>query len=476
MKLPNIVFLLTDNQRYDGLGCTGHPVCRTPVWDSLASEGLFFDGVRTTSPVCSPARASLLTGLEPHRAGLSTVIHPSTQDTTDDPYRPRESSGVAVEPLPLELRRAGYQTFLAGKWHVGDEWLGSSFDQTEGANFHAREYAQWCEERGLPNGFVLNDPVRARPFRSSHPPHMSVPHVGALDIPESAEFNRWILDRAIAMLPRIRQDQPFFLNLSFYGVHPPFFLPQRIIDLYDPALAREPENWKPSTTEPALYARSYYRREWSEWGENFSAWQAATAASWGYTTYIDGLIGEFLDALRERKLLDDNTLLVLTSDHGDMMGQHGLWQKFCPYEEAVRVPLVMRWPTHLPAGQRVTASRSLRDVGNSLRQAAGLEPRGPGLLEDRPGAPDRDVFIQYDQPRDWDSWQPLPPWRTILRQPWKYTLHGNAEEELYRLDLDPEETRNLATDPTAQDIRLELRDALREKGSATGDRFAYDTH
>lgn len=476
MKHTNIVVILTDNQRYDGLGCTGHPVCRTPGWDALASEGVFFDGLRTTSPVCSPARASLWTGLEPHRAGLCTVIHPSTGDPSDDPYRPAASTGISVSPLPYDLREKGYQTFLAGKWHVGDEWLSKSFDRTGGSNFHGLEYKEWCQSQGMPDGFILNDPERCKPFRSPRPPHMSVPHVALLDIPEAAEYNRWILDQALELLPEVNKDQPFFFNLSFYGVHPPFFLPQHVLDLYGSELAQEPENWRPSSSEPALYARSYYRKEWSEWGEDFEAWKKATAASWAYTTYIDGLVSEFVQALREHGLLDDDTLLALGSDHGDMMGQHGLWQKFCPYEEAVRVPLVLRWPAHLPAGQRIDSACSLQDFGNSLRQAAGLEPRGTALPGADRNGQERDIFIQYDQPRDWDAWQPLPAWRTIQRGNWKFTLHGNGEEEMYDLQSDIGEISNLAAETSSRSRKEELRTALHKWGKNTNDRFPYEQH
>ena len=267
--------------------------------------------------------------------------------------------------------------------------------------------------------------------------------------------------------------------ISLEGPHPPLVVPEPYYHLYDPDDIPEPENWNPGPGEPGFLEGSYYRRLRNEWGDDFSAWRKSIAVYWGYATYIDSLFGQFVQRLEECDLLDD-TLLVMLSDHAEMMGQHGLWQKFCPYEEAIRVPWAMRWPAAFKPGARCRMDASHVDVAATLLALAGVEVESLGLegenlvpylsgAEPEPQA--RDCFVQYNVARNFASWHGVENWRAIVRRPWKYVLHENGETELYHLVDDPGELTNLAGRPDRASTAATLRQALLSWARRTQDPF-----
>lgn len=473
---PNILLLISDNQRLDTIGSLGHTPCRTPTWDRMAGEGALFERVRTTSPVCSPARASIFTGLHPQEAGMQTIGFDYAEK--DDGTGGEEADGITVEPFSQRLRDAGYETLYTGKWHLGEHNIRRWFDDTAATDQAFRDYTAWCRLHGISSGYVFGDPERAKPYRSRHYPHMSIPRTGLLDIPDDKEHNFWILSHAIELLETRRSDRPLFMTLSFEGPHPPLVVPEAYHDMYDPSDMSPPPNWGPAAGEPGFLADSYYRRQFLEFGEKFDAWRKSIAVYWGYATYIDHLFGLFLDRCEEAGLLD-NTLVIMVSDHGEMLGQHGLNQKMSPYEENLLVPCVLRWPGRVPAGARVQADATLLDIAPTALAAAGIDGAlasdGRNLLEYCDGsgkAPAaRDCFSQWNMTPFEQTWHGVEPWRLIVRHPWKYVLHGNGEEELYYLEEDAYETDNRCGRKETHAIQDELRSALLDWCRRTGDGF-----
>ncbi len=474
---PNILLLISDNQRLDTLGIMNQTACRTPTWDHMAREGVLFDHLRTTNPVCSPARASLFTGLRPHQAGMPTIgfDYAENDDGTGGDRAPR----LNVPPFSLHLRDAGYETIYAGKWHLGEHNIGQWFDATAATDQAFRDYTQFCHVHGLSDGYVFHDENRSKPFRSKHYPHMSIPRTGVFHLPDDKEQNFWILSRAAELLAVRRADRPLFMTLSFEGPHPPMVVPRRFHDMYDPSAIPQPDNWGPTAAEPSFLADSYYRRQWREMGEDFDAWRKSFAVYWGYATYIDELFGRFLDLCAEAGVLE-NTLVVMLSDHGEMLGQHGLNQKMCPYEENLRVPCVMRLPGVIAPESRCTTDVSMIDLAPTILAAAGVETgplnmEGENLLPYLTGQtppPDRrDCFSQCDLTPFEQTWHGVENWRLIVRRPWKYVLHQNGETELYQIENDPKETRNLAGTPQSDGIQAELHEALLQTAQRTGDQF-----
>ncbi len=476
-KRPNVVVLICDNQRFDTLSLLHASGCQTPTWDRIAREGILFDNLRCTSPICAPARASLFTGLQPQQAGLPH--NPSNPYIDADKTLKAAVTEITVPHMAHYFRQAGYECIHVGKWHLGSNNYKRWFDWHGACGKDEHDYTEWCGYHGIADGFVFHDPVRARPFRSLHPPHMSIPHTAVLDIPEDKEHNAWIMARAFELFGLRDPQKPLFMVVSTEGPHPPFLVPEKYHEMYDPEQIPEPTNWRPAPGEPSFLATSYYRRLRNEWGADFSRWRKAKAVYWGYVTYIDSLFQRFIARL-EREGLGDDTLLAMVSDHGEMMGQHGLWQKFCPYEEALRVPWVMRWPGVIAPGSRCSVDASGVDVAATLLAAAdvdvaplGLE--GQDLLADvRSGhepAETRDCFSQYNLAPTFDGWHGVENWRLVVRRPWKYVLHQNGEEELYNLAQDAFELENRIADRGCRQTADRLQACLLDWCQRTADPF-----
>ena len=221
---PNIVLLISDNQRLDTLGILGRTACRTPTWDRVAREGVLMENLRTTSPICSPARASFFTGFQPHQAGMPHLPYlGALRVGQEDEYPDLE---ITRPPISHFLREEGYQCLYAGKWHLGTRNVQRWFDWVSACDNGERSYTEWCRWQGVPDGFIFHDDERSGPYRSAHYPRMTVPRTGILDIPADKEHNRWILGHGFEMFGLRDPDRPFFLVISLEGPHPPLVVPE----------------------------------------------------------------------------------------------------------------------------------------------------------------------------------------------------------------------------------------------------------
>ena len=253
---PNIVLLISDNQRLDTLGILGRTACRTPTWDRVAREGVLMENLRTTSPICSPARASFFTGFQPHQAGMPHLPYlGALRVGEEDEYPDME---ITRPPISHYLRQEGYQCLYAGKWHLGTRNIHRWFDWVSACDNGDRSYTEWCRWQGVPDGFIFHDDQRSAPFRSTHYPRMTVPRTGILDIPADKEHNRWILGHGFEMFGLRDPDKPFFLVISLEGPHPPLVVPEPYYHLYDPddipnrrtgiRVRVSPDSWREATT------------------------------------------------------------------------------------------------------------------------------------------------------------------------------------------------------------------------------------
>lgn len=476
-SLPNILLLISDNQRLDTLGALGRTPCQTPTWDRIAMDGAVLDHLRTTSPICSPARASLMTGLQPQQAGMPTVAFAYAEK--NDGSGGDQSLEISAPAISHYLCERGYDTAYAGKWHIGDNNIRRYFDRTAACDQAERDYSEWCRFEGIPDGFVFHDPVRSRPFRSQHEPCMSLPTASVLDLPEDKEHNHWVAGHAMELFALRRSTGPYFAVMSMEGPHPPFMVAEKYYNMYDPEAIEEPANWNPTAAEPSFLDGCYYRKLRHEFGDDFSAWRKSIAVYWGYSTYIDSLFDRLIQRWEEVGLLD-NTLLIMMSDHGDMLGQHGLSQKMCPYEEAIRIPCVMRWPGVIPAGTRCEMDISHVDLAATILSAGGVET-GPLKLEgenlipyltgERETPASRDCFVQYNMSPFQEKWQGVENWRAVIRRPWKYVLHENGEKEFFNFVEDPQELQNLAGREDSLTQEKELHEALIAWAIRTEDPF-----
>ena len=474
---PNILFICTDQQRFDSLGCYGNENAITPAIDGLARTGVLFERCYVQSPVCSPSRASLLTGRYVHGHGLW-------------------ANGVALSPqLPLftkSLADAGYDCGLVGKWHLGPcqngrdeprlddgfrvfEW---AHDPTHGSQRNA--YHRWLEET---HPELYARAAGLGPGRPAHEPVLFD------TMPTEAHYSHWVGERSIDFVRQERgEDAPFFLWVNFFDPHHPFVAPQEYLDRFNaeelpgplgsPAdLANRPE----VLTEAHLKSYAGAARGFATY--TAEEIRAIIAANYAMVSLIDDEVGRILTAL-EQAGHDRDTLVIFTSDHGEMQGDHGILLKGpMMYEGAVHVPLVMRWPGVLPEGRQVRELVAWFDLNATMLDAAGLPPvpgnQGMSLIPlaaGRPDAPERGwVLCEYR-----DSGHPYePPVHTTMLRSGPYKLivfHGEPATtrprsgELYDLDNDPAELINLWDSPEHAAVRVQLQELLLDVLVATEDR------
>jgi arylsulfatase A-like enzyme len=436
---PNVLLIITDQQRPDTMGFRGETPCRTPNIDRIASEGISFDRAITPCPLCLPSRASLFTGVYP------------TQNNMMD-----ASVGYLDDCQMLDhFRGAGYQINYAGKWHMGEGNIGDFTDRHAGDS--TLEYSKWCKDQGLIDGWMFNDPKT----RTTRTPSMSIPKVHVQDIPVDKTNEAYVTDFAIDMLKTRDKDKPYFQVCSFNGPHPPFMIPEPYFSMYNLANVPKPDNFGPQVGELELNQTSFYRQLFLDHSDDFEDWRASFAVYWGFVTMIDDHIGRLLETL-ENEGLFENTVIIFTSDHGENLGSHGLWHKMVPYSQSVQVPLLLSVPNTALANIRTNAPASLIDLPPTLAAICGLENlpewQGVDLLHELADPnTDRAVFSMQQPLGDWMK---TTDWRMIERGNLKYVWYADGSEELFDLEKDRFETKNIIDNSAYRDKLRTLRTEL----------------
>jgi arylsulfatase A-like enzyme len=437
-KRPNVLLVMSDQQRPDTLGYRGQTPCRTPNMDRLAREGISFERAMTPCPLCLPSRAAVFTGLYPHE-----------NDMLDN-----ATSSLEACQLLDSFRDGGYEVSYAGKWHLGHDNIGRFTDRDAGDS--TADYSTWCADQGLVDGWTFNDP-RVRTHRT---PSMSTPIALPLEMPPETTNDAYIADIAIEHLRTRDRSRPFFQVCSFNGPHPPFMIPEPYFSMYDPGQVEEPANFGPQPGEPEVNRTSYYRQLFRDHGEDFAAWRQSYAVYWGFTSLIDDQLGRVLSALEAEGVMED-TIILFLSDHGENLGAHGLWHKMVAYEESIRVPMIFRLPGQVAKNVRSDAPFSLLDVAPTLAGLCDLpaneEWRGRDMSDVLAGKPvdlsDRTLFALH---RPLGEWMGTQPWRMIEHDRKKYIWHLDDKPELFDLTSDPLETRNLADQLSSKDVLTDL--------------------
>ena len=453
---PHILILMTDQQRADSMGCTGAAPLQTPNMDRLAAEGVRFANAVTSCPLCMPARASFVSGLYCHSHGM---------------WANRGRLPAGDETFFQHLQRAGYHTAYVGKSHFYEHLRGE----------HLRDYEPYMRARGIDTLHETTGPWATtitrsymtdrweklglyKAFRDDYARRRKNPTASwPSPLPAEEFLDSYIGREAVSFVDGYDGAAPVCLFAGFGGPHEPFDAPGQYATMYDPAdcppaIAPEPI---PDGLAPA--ARGYIHRRDSYLKGADAIDPAAAAATranyYGKIRLIDEWFGRVLDAFDRRGWLDE-TLVVHWSDHGEMCGDHGLYHKMCFYESSVRVPLTIRWPGELPAGQVRPHLAGTVDVFDTLLSAAGCEPsarsQGMNLLDAcrDESAPLREAaFSEVALPVDGRSLR-----TTMVRTDrYKYAVTESAEPiMLFDLAEDPLEQRNLAADPAAADIRAAL--------------------
>jgi len=461
---PNILWICTDQQRYDTLGCYGNSYAHTPNLDKLAKTGTIFNHAYSQSPVCSPSRASFLTGRYPH----------TTRCRQNGQMIPRDE--VLVTRL---LKDAGYNCGLAGKLHIApchpsvcrgtEERIDDGYSvfnwshHAEGFNSNINgwannEYHMWLRSQGL---------------RYETPLYPGSRHVYS-GMPEEYSHTKWCTDRAIDFIDANRaHGNPWVFSLNYFDPHHPFDPPFEYLNRYLSILDEIP---LPDYKEGELDKKNlYHQREYDNGAYNGMKefrhddmtdreHRLVKAAYWAMVNLIDHQVGRLIDMLEETGQLE-NTLIIFTSDHGEMLGDHGIYLKGPHlYDCSVRVPLIISWPGHVGAG-KTDALVELTDLAPTLMEAANLPVwsgmQGLSMWKLLTGAGDfgfhrSDVLAEYYNAMPTHK-DPLP-YLTMLRTTTYKMIcqHGQEHGELYHMVNDPHEINNLWYEPEYADIRFKL--------------------
>ncbi|MGH2367069.1 MAG: sulfatase family protein [Chloroflexota bacterium] len=476
----NILILMGDQHRWDALGCAadgiepwqrtwlmggagGRPMVQTPHLDRLAATGVRFSQAVANLPVCVPCRHSFITGLYPHQIGILTNAH----------YWPEQPP---VPTLGTCLKGAGYATAAVGKMHwknrnAPDEHVpdkrGFDFRASRGGNTDGPFDVSYLD-------FITEDERRARAgwaerFGSGGESRQG--YVGDVaPFPAARLPEAWLADQAVAYLRRHRQErggQPFCLVVSLDRPHPPNVIPADYDGRYDPDEVPIPPPVPAGFHEDdAHIRRQIVARSWGEMDEREIRHSVARYLT--NVTYVDDCLGRVLAALEEGGVADQ-TLVVLLSDHGELLGERaGGHTKYCLYDSALRVPLIVRWPGVNQAGLVSPAAVELVDLMPTWLEAAGLpvpamlpgrslRPLLEGQAPEAVGWREATLSEQYtsvDTPG-----APRGQW-TVREQRYKLIERVSAPSALYDLQEDPQEVHNRIDDPVLAAVRERLRARL----------------
>jgi len=462
MKLPrpNILLIMTDQQRWDTLGCYGQAAIQTPHLDRLAAEGACFEHCYTPNPVCTPARASLMTGKHIFGHGVGRLYDLLPEDEILFPER---------------LRAAGYQTALFGKLHVSS----GVHEQTQRHPHDGFDVYEYCIEASVGMDSPFNGYVRWLDERNpAFLAELRAKKRGLKHIPREYHFTHWAAERTIDYLRTADPTRPFFCMMSVFDPHNPYDqYPAEYAARVD--AAQLPPVLPPAPGDEAIYALAQERRlSYLGPADGFTPADILAMRHGYYASLalIDDEVGRVLAALAEQGLAD-NTLVIFTSDHGDSLGDHGLFVKGVHlYDEAIRVPLLMRWPGRIAAGLRSAAPVQLHDLAATILAAAALPaPTDMDALNLLPlaagaSAHHNYVYCAYRNSgiNDAKNYFDPPIAGTMIRDE-QYKLvvyHGvaavNAAPTLQLFDMiaDPHEQQNLAGDPGHAVIATRLLAAL----------------
>lgn len=521
MRRPNFLFIITDQQRADYLGCYGHPVLKTPNIDSLAERGVRFNRCYVNTPICMPNRASLMTGRMPSAHG---VRHNGI------PLDPDSNTFVHL------LREAGYRTALVGKSHlqtmVGkpplmgrkvrksghlqprDEFEDAhlkgyydarimqerpqfwekpdarislpfyGFDHVDLVTYHGDmaggEYLHWLGRKGI-------DIDKLRGPDNSLPHEYRCPQAWRTAVPEDYYSTSYIVEKSLEYLDRaseMENEDPFFLKISFPDPHHPFTPPGKYWDLYRPEemplpLSFNPgEGYNPPPTVQHCHEHQAKanRNGMMAFSVDEQEAREAMALSCGMIAMIDDAVGKILERLKFHEMERD-TVVIFTSDHGDFLGDHRLLLKGpIHYQSVIRVPLIWCDPDRADRSRCSDALVSTMDITASLLDRAGVEPfhgmQGKSFIPSLDGAlASNSLLIEEDGQRPLYGFDVPPRLRTLITDRYRLTLYDGAGwGEIYDLQEDPFELYNLWSDIDVASVKCQLLEELARKQMEMTDR------
>ncbi|MBN2136286.1 MAG: sulfatase-like hydrolase/transferase [Sedimentisphaerales bacterium] len=446
-RRPNVVVIMTDDQRWDCMSCEGHPFLKTPNMDRIAAEGARFANMFVTTSLCSPSRASFLSGLYAH-------AHKVTNNFTDYP--------ADLGSYPLQLRKAGYETAYIGKWHMGED----SDEKRPGFDY-------WVTHKGQGQYYDTTFNVNGR-----------------REVKKGYYTHR-VTDMVVDWLAG-EHEKPFLLVMGHKAPHTPFTPEEKYAHIYDGQEIRYPDSAFDLESKPkwvkeridtwhGIYGPIYgFRKDFpdssAEGVSKFADFVRAYTAS---IKSVDDSVGRVYEALRGTGLLE-NTVLIFTSDNGFFLGEHGMSDKRTMHEGSIRVPLLVRYPKLIKAGTVIEQQVLNVDMAPSILDICGAVPlkkihgrSWKGLLGGKTRGWRKSWYYSYDYEKQFPY---TPNVRGVRTDEWKYIHYPNGDDkpdmykaELYNLKDDPGERKNLIDDKRytrrVRQLKAELRRLMKETGA-----------
>ncbi|MBU0478255.1 sulfatase-like hydrolase/transferase [bacterium] len=448
---PNILVIMTDQQQYKTVNPpSGKDIC--PNLTKLSEEGIIFTRNYTPAPPCAPARTSTVTTVYPHSHGMLNNCHISNAV--------QREINKNCDSFGQRLKDSGYNMNYLGTWHAGFETgpIDRGFD-TKNRIFPGPKIERTIEDSWSFNFPGFNDFLL----------------YGRSSLPAEKEISALVTDAILEELGNINEhsnNKPWFCWANYYGPHDPFIAPEPYASMYNPDDIKIPESFFDKLEDKP----NVYRRMKEQWFRDIKEEHVrkATAYYWGYCSYIDAQIGRIIKFLDEGGLRE-NTLVVFTSDHGEMLGAHNMFFKgIFSFEECIRVPLIMRWPSGIKNPGRICEGlTSLLDLGPTfldIADAEGTDPcHGKSLLPVLKGEREkvRDTLMVENHGNIFVYVQ-----RILLKDNYKLVFNGFDYDELYDLEKDPWEMKNLVREKSHQNIYDEMQESLWEEMMAMDDPYS----
>ena len=458
---PNILWIGVDQLRFDTPGCNGNSICRTPGIDRLAAGGMNFTNAYTPSSLCTPARASMFTGRFAFTHGMGTncdMYHSLARELPDPDTL-----------LHLQLRKAGYRCGYVGKWHVGAEKgpVDCGFEGMNVAGYGSiraeAEFKDYLAAGGLE--YSIRNPIYINAERK-----MMIG--GVWDGPVESTPPHYLADRTIDMMAEYAAaGGPFFLTCQFWGPHAPHLPAGRFAGMHDRGAIWPWANFEDSFEgKPAFIRRMrdcFFRPDRKGWDD----WREMVGLYYDFTAMIDDEIGRIMDKLYELGIAD-STIVVFTTDHGDMTASHGgLTDKGLMYQEAHRIPLIVSWPGQVAGGRTCDELVYNMDIFPTLLDALGMGDESLdgrsflAALRGEPAAQAREeLLLEFHGIRYLYSQRAI-----VTRDGWKYIFTPADRDEVYDLNADPAEMNNLIDEAACAAKVAELRERLKRAVVAARD-------
>jgi len=462
-KQPNIVVLMSDQQRLDTVSAYGlNDICKTPNIDKLAQRGVLFDHAFTPTAICSPARASFYTGLYPHHHGVT-------------------GNGLSIKEgikgLNKYLEDAGYACGYAGKWHAdqtrgpsdlgfeGKDFMGYAFPGSKvlpGLKFGAAPlnkpnyYEEYLKEKGF------DIPTVKEGFIGTNPGCNTQEMFALHDGPVESCIEYFVADEAIRVMESLNsQDKPFFIWANFWGPHSPSLVPEPYFSMYDPeSIPEHPSYCETFENKPRV--QSIIERMWGLGDYGWEGFREICARYYGHCTLLDDQVGRVVAALERMGQLD-NTIIIYTADHGDCLGAHKLIEKGeFMYDEIYRIPFVVAHPNCENPGTTNNDFVYLHECMPSFIEAAGLEVPthldgqsfysamcGNSTSNNR-----EEVYCVFDRHFT------VANQRMVRTRTHQFTFNPSDIGELYDLEQDPYQLHNRYGDPAYAEIQKDLMERM----------------